>query len=106
MRTDTHFTKESIGQTMNRGFNPATSPRRQEELAMATGEVHAIDAGHRRRDVIRCLAGRLWLTQEDDLQDHLLQAGDVFFAAHAGRIIVSALENSRVEVASSRNGSC
>ena len=106
MRTVTHFTKVSIGQTMKRGFIPATSPRRTEALDMATGEVHAIDAGHRRRDVIRCVAGRLWLTQEGDLQDHLLQAGDVFITAHAGLILVSALENSRVEVASTRNGRC
>ncbi len=106
MRTDTHFNIESIGQTMNRVLHPAASFRRVEGLEMEAGQVHVIDAGRRRRDVIRCLKGCLWVTQEGDLQDHLLATGDTFFAAQAGRILVSALEDARVEVASTRNGSC
>ena len=106
MRTDIHFNIESIGQTMHRVLHPAASSRRVQDLEMEAGEVHVIDAGRRRRDVIRCLQGQLWVTQEGDLQDHLLGTGDILFAAHAGRILVSALEDARVEVASTRNGNC
>lgn len=72
-------------------------------VAIERGQVHSVDVGRRRRDVIRCLQGKIWLTQEGDLEDHLLRFGDVFLAARTGRILVSALEDSRVEVSSSRN---
>jgi hypothetical protein len=106
MHTDTHLAHASIAQTMNRVFHPNAYPQETRDLKMAAHEMHVIDAGRRRRDVIRCLQGRLWVTQEGDWRDHLLRAGEVFLAAKAGRILISALDDARVQVASTRNARC
>lgn len=41
---------------------------------------------------IRCLAGSLWLTLDDDLRDIILQPGDCFTAGEARRGLLYALE--------------
>lgn len=95
-----------VGQPVQRVFERFERNRRPVRVALNKGRVHAVDAGRRRRDVIRCLEGRLWLTLEGDLQDHLVRAGEVFIAPRAGRVLVSALADSRLEVASTRDGRC
>lgn len=51
--------------------------------------------GDRRGDVIRCLYGSLWVTQEGDLRDYILEPGQDFWVTRSGTLIVQALENSK-----------
>lgn len=41
---------------------------------------------------IRCIAGSLWLTLDDDLRDYILQPGDSFVAGQRRRGLLYALE--------------
>ena len=41
---------------------------------------------------IRCIAGSLWLTLDDDLRDYILRAGDSFTAGQRRRGLLYALE--------------
>jgi hypothetical protein len=51
--------------------------------------------GNRSGEVISCLNGRLWITQEGDLRDYVLEPGQEFWVTRAGTMIVQALENSK-----------
>ncbi len=51
--------------------------------------------GDRRGDVISCSNGRLWITQEGDLKDYVVEAGKNFWVTKAGTVVVQALENSQ-----------
>ena len=51
--------------------------------------------GDRRGDVIKCLNGTLWVTQEGDLKDYVLEPGQDFWVTKPGIVVVQALENSQ-----------
>ena len=53
--------------------------------------------GDRRGDVIRCLYGTLWITQEGDLKDYILDAGQEFWVTRSGTVIVQALDDSKFQ---------
>jgi len=41
---------------------------------------------------IRCLSGVLWVTQEGELKDSIVRAGDILTLHRPGRTVISALE--------------
>jgi Protein of unknown function (DUF2917) len=45
--------------------------------------------------VISCISGALWITQENDLQDYNVEAGEVFWVTKPGTIIVQAMDNAQ-----------
>ncbi len=51
--------------------------------------------GDRRGDVITCLNGILWITQEGDLKDYVLEAGRSFWVTRPGLLVVQALDDSQ-----------
>jgi len=51
--------------------------------------------GDRRGDLISCVFGRLWITQEGDLKDYVLEPGQDFWVTRSGSVIVQALEYSK-----------
>lgn len=53
-------------------------------------------AGDRRGVNLTCLAGHLWITQQGDGRDHLLQPGASFASRLPGEIVVTALADSRL----------
>jgi hypothetical protein len=53
--------------------------------------------GDRRGDVIRCLYGALWVTQDGDMKDYVLKAGQEFWVTRAGTVIVQALEDGKFQ---------
>ena len=53
--------------------------------------------GDRRGDMFRCLHGNLWVTQEGDLKDYILEPGQEFWVTKTGTVIVQALEDSKFQ---------
>jgi|EndMetStandDraft_7_1072992.scaffolds.fasta_scaffold650023_2 hypothetical protein len=51
---------------------------------------------------IRVTRGTLWLTQEDDTRDRVLNAGDHHFVSNAGLTVLSALNGRAVVVATQK----
>ena len=48
-------------------------------------------SGVAKGDMIICTRGILWVTQEGDLDDHLLRSGDQFIANRHGVVLVEAM---------------
>lgn len=63
---------------------------------LARGQLQGINDG--RGLMVQCLGGRLWLTQQGELRDIVLEAGDEARIEHDGRTILCALHDSRYAV--------
>jgi len=53
----------------------------------------------REAQVLRCLAGRVWVTLEGEPRDFVLRAGDSMVVQAAGRLVVLALDAAEVTLA-------
>ena len=52
--------------------------------------------GRRRQQTIYCLKGSIWVTQEGDIRDYILEAGDAFLVTLPGLVLVRALKPARI----------
>lgn len=64
------------------------------DISLAKYKTWTID-GNRRGDVISCLSGTLWVTQEGDLKDYIVESGRSFWVTRPGTVIVQALDHSK-----------
>ncbi len=64
------------------------------EVTLSRHKLWSID-GDRRGDVIRCSHGSLWITQEGDLRDYIVEAGKNFWVTRPGTVVVQALEDAQ-----------
>jgi hypothetical protein len=64
------------------------------EISLASHKLWSVE-GDRRGDVISCLSGSLWITQQGDLKDYILEAGKNFWVTKPGTIVVQALGNAQ-----------
>jgi hypothetical protein len=54
--------------------------------------------GDHRWCIIICCRGEVWITQERDVVDYVLQEGEIFIVTLAGRVLVQALKPASVTV--------
>ena len=59
-------------------------------LALDAGEVFTVDDAQGLRIVAR--RGTVWVTEEGDVEDHIVGPGDALIVAHPGRTVVQALQ--------------
>jgi quercetin dioxygenase-like cupin family protein len=57
--------------------------------------------GNHNKKTITCLQGKIWVTQEGDLQDHVLSAGDKMITSKNGVVLIQALDNASIQVETS-----
>ncbi len=65
-------------------------------VALESGQVLTLDDAMGMR--IQATAGTLWVTEEDDLVDHIVGPGDALVIAKPGRTVVQALAAARVSI--------
>jgi hypothetical protein len=73
------------------------------EIALKKGTLKRL-FGVKKWDLVICLEGEIWITQEHDLKDYVLCPGDEFFITLPGIVVMQALQDARVEVMSSLKG--
>jgi hypothetical protein len=54
--------------------------------------------------VIFCKKGIVWVTQANDLEDHVLYPGDEFVSDRRGKVLVQAMREATVRVGSPQAG--
>ena len=84
-----------------KGFTLLNSQEREQEKELATGRSENLGWTSRGK-IISCLKGSVWVTQEKDLEDYILDAGESFMITVPGRVIVQALEDSVFSVSHNR----
>ncbi|WP_319406761.1 DUF2917 domain-containing protein [uncultured Desulfosarcina sp.] len=57
--------------------------------------------GKRRQQTLFCLQGSVWVTQECDIHDYVLEEGDAFLVTQPGLVLVRALTPARIGYAES-----
>ena len=62
---------------------------------LATGQGWRVK-GKRRQQTLFCLQGSIWVTQECDIRDYVLEEGDAFLITLPGLVIVRALTPARI----------
>jgi hypothetical protein len=69
-------------------------------LNLRRREVWRADGNNRWRLII-CHRGEVWITQDSDLHDYVLKAGDMFLVTLPGTVVVQALKEAEVEISAS-----
>ena len=75
-------------------LNTKENTRTLTEVSLTKYKMWSIE-GDRRGDVISCVSGILWITQEGDQKDYALEAGRNFWVTKSGTVIVQALDSSQ-----------
>ena len=73
------------------------------EMTLKKGALKRL-SGVKKWDLVICLEGEIWITQEHDLIDYVLCPGDEFFIMLPGVVVMQALQDARVEIMSSLKG--
>jgi len=74
-----------------------------ESVELRAQELWSLDGDHRWRMIV-CVSGEVWITQERDLQDYVLEAGDVFIVNQRGSVLIGALDDASIAVTPSVEG--
>jgi hypothetical protein len=70
---------------------------RKPVIALQAGEVLALDDAQGTRILAR--AGTVWVTEEGEMRDHVVDAGDALVVARPGRTVVQALKPAWISLA-------
>jgi hypothetical protein len=66
-------------------------------ITLNSGELYPFN-GNSRGTQILCQKGRLWVTQEGDLEDYILLAGDSFQVTQRGKVLIESLCEARLKI--------
>ena len=72
------------------------------ELRLKAHGVHRI-AHYHPGTTIACSKGVLWVTQTGDRRDHILLPGDQFTSRKRGKILIEAMREAAIRIASAKN---
>jgi hypothetical protein len=76
--------------------NEPTTPT--SEMFLPDWSARSIDVRRHHPVKVSCLDGEVLVTAEGDFEDHVLEPGAAFTAEHQGRVVVTALRPSHVQV--------
>jgi hypothetical protein len=81
-------------------FRPESTLQRKEAetvVELCAGQLWQADGNNCWR-AIMCQEGVIWITQNGDVQDHVITAGEMFLVSQPGKVIAQALVNSRMTI--------
>jgi hypothetical protein len=64
------------------------------DVLLSRGQIWRAE-GDLRGEVIQCEQGELWITQQGDLNDYFLNAGERFWVTRPGMVLVEAMRSAR-----------
>jgi len=84
-----------------KGFIVSNLNKPEKKVHLSAGQGWGL-RGKPGRQTLFCLQGRLWVTQESDIRDYLLEAGDAFLVTQPGLVLVRALTTAQIGYAENR----
>jgi hypothetical protein len=69
----------------------------QTGVELRAGQLWRVEGNNCWRAIL-CRQGIAWITQNRDLQDHVITAGEMFLISQPGTVIVQALGEARLEI--------
>ncbi|GAB6909538.1 hypothetical protein JCM12296A_53830 [Desulfosarcina cetonica] len=85
---------------VHKRFFLANSPNPDTVVDLTVGQKWRL-MGKREYQTLFCLQGRVWVTQECDIRDYVLEKGDAFIVTQRGLVIVRAIIQARIGYAES-----
>ncbi len=67
------------------------------EVALGRGKLWRA-VGNNCWRAILCLEGVIWITQQGDLRDHVIAAGEMFLISQVGEVLVQGLVDARMQI--------
>jgi len=64
------------------------------DIFLSEGQVWRME-GDLRGEAIHCEKGELWITQQGDLNDYFVKAGERFWVTRPGLVLVEAMQSAR-----------
>lgn len=83
-------------------FVLANMPAPIETIDLAQGRDKELKGDHR-FETIACSQGRLWITQQGDANDYIIDEGEAFVITRRGKLIIRALKDSSFGISPSIN---
>jgi hypothetical protein len=80
-----------------------TEGRPSEVVELRAAELWRLNGDNRWRMVV-CVRGEIWITQERDVRDYVLTAGDMFIVTQRGNVLIGALCDASIEITPSLEG--
>ena len=80
-----------LAKTVNRAGEPAA------RITLAKGEVKQLLGDHR-WTLILCQTGSVWITQERDLTDYILEPEQAFLVTLPGRVVIQARRPAVIDI--------
>ena len=65
-------------------------------LTLRPGQLLVLDDAEGTR--IYACRGTVWVTEEGDLDDHIVSTGESFIVSHEGRTLVQAMQHARISL--------
>lgn len=97
MSVMTRIGAQSLGQCMATTQVSNVDRTANEIIQMDVDEIRRLRGDNRWR-VIICRKGRIWVTQEHDWRDYVLEPGDIFVITQLGQVLIEALHGSSAEI--------
>ncbi len=94
---ETTIQKVNSTQTGSTGFSPASS-----DIQLPSNKLVALPKAPRNTRIVS-VDGVLWVTQEGDEQDYLLNKGESVTLRKGGKVLIQGLTDSRARVLPSQN---
>jgi hypothetical protein len=85
------------------GLHPLTTAIRNtgeglsEVVELDAEDLWRLDGDNRWRMIV-CVRGEIWITQERDVRDYVLTAGEMFIVTQRGSVLIEALGGASVEI--------
>ena len=73
------------------------SKEAETEVELRAGKFLRVDGDIRWRAIV-CREGRIWITQDGDVQDHVITTGEMFLVSQPGKVIAEALVDTRISI--------
>jgi len=86
-----------VGNLGNAQVGTLVSNANDVEVCLFQGEVFKMN-GNVRGVQVACQKGRLWITQANDPEDHMLKAGDRFVVTRPGLVLVQGVREGQARI--------